>query len=337
MGYHNRVFMKKIIMTNIPSSSLIAGFPFLLLFIGLFLSCVCSQAEAGCEICEKRKNPPKEIASLPYVITQPGKYLLQPYYSLYPHSSQQALITIQSDNVWVDLRGNTLNLQGHQGAGIIIEGKKNVNIMNGSLLNSNSPGSLQDNNLSTSLPALTSSTGSSHLLAFASSQFANPPHSCVGVAIMPGSNNIKIQNVNFDKLFIGIAGIDEVHHVEINHCTGTDCGYGSSPQENSSSNLRGGFIVIAPSQPTKSFVSSNITLRNCTASGHEGLFGIALFNCRDSSLKNCVLETTSADNLTATAGLVAILCQDCLFQNIKDIDNLPCVQLFSCQNCYANE
>jgi parallel beta-helix repeat protein len=328
--------MKK---TFIPITSLsrYLSYPFLLLFIGFFLSCVYSQAEAGCDICEKRKNPPKEIASLPYVITQPGKYLLQPYYALYHHTSQQALITVQADNVWVDLRGNTLNLQGHQGAGIIIEGKKNVHIMNGSFSNSNSPNSLLDNNLSASLPALTSNIGRSDLLAFASSQFANPPHSCVGVAILPGSNNIKVQNINCNKLFIGIAGMDNVHHIEISHCTGTDCGNRSNPQDNGFSSLKGGFIVIAPSQPTESFVSTNITLRNCTASGQEGLFGIALYNSRDSSIKNCVLETTPADNLTVPGGLVAILCQDCLFQNIRDIDNHPCVQLFSCQNCYANE
>jgi hypothetical protein len=329
--------MKKTIFADVSTPKPYVKHSVVFLFIMLYLNCYFSRAEAGCSACEQRRNPTKEINSLPYVITKPGKYLLQPQYSLYPDNMYKALITIQSDDVWLDLKGNALNLQGHQGAGIIIEGRNNVHIMHGSILNSNLPSSLQENTVSTSYPVLTSSTELSDLIYFTSSQFATPYHSCVGIALMPGSNNIKIQNIVFNQLFIGIAGIDEIHYVEISQCTGIDCGNSGSLQEDGSSSLKGGFVVIAPSQPIESTLSSHITLRNCKASGQAGLFGVALFNCRDSLLKNFILQTPASDNVSsATAGLVAILCQDCTFHNILDVNNQPCAHVFSCRNCYAN-
>lgn len=302
------------------------------------LTCLYSYVEAGCKMCEKRKNPPIEIHSLPYVITQPGKYMLRPYYALYPQGIHKALISVQSDNVWIDLRGNTLHLEGRDTAGILIDGKKNVHIMNGSFFNANAPLSLESDTLMPPHPTPNLSSSVDELMAFASGQFADPVHACVGVAVMSGSSNIRMQNLVFNQLYIGIAGIDDIHHVEITHCQGINCGHCADISNLGRSSFRGGFIVIAPTQPTHVPISSNITLRSCKVISPAGFAGIALCNSKNSSAKYCLLETSSSDIYTnALSGLVAIFCHDSLFQYITNTHEHSCTHLYTCKNCYWEE
>jgi hypothetical protein len=302
---------------------------------GLFLGF--GRLEAECRVCEQKKNPPKEINSLPYTITEEGKYFLSSTYAWYPERAHRAVIFIESDNVWLDLKGNTLNLQGFQGAGIIIEGKKNVHIMNGSIVNSNCPSSIVENGSADHLYGLAALGTRSEALHFASCQYASPCTSCVGIVMQPGSKSVKLQILTFKDIFIGIAGIDNVNHAEIIKCIGINCGIDSSFVDAGDAAPKGGFIIIAPSQPYDNIFASNIEIRNCKAFGHKSLFGIALFNCQNSNVKNCIIDFGNPNIFSDAGGLVAILCQNCAFQKINDPEYTPCVKTLYCQNCSVEE
>lgn len=78
---------------------------------------------------------PKVITKLPYIISKPGDYALSKTLN---YTGNTDAITVQADDVTIDLRGNLLNYAGTDGATITFAailgvGRKNVTVRNGTI------------------------------------------------------------------------------------------------------------------------------------------------------------------------------------------------------------
>lgn len=291
--------------------------------------------EGGCTACGKNRNNAIIIDSLPYTIKNSGLYVLRPHIEIKSHDDTTPLVSIESNDVRLDLFGNTLDLGGTQGSAIIVHDYRGIEIFNGQIAHSGIPDfesdSFQSPKIKKSEPLsphqLDLLDSITHQPEAYRSPFGSSSISCAGIKIMAGSKYVLVQNITFKEVFVGIACIDNVENITIRNCKGLECG-GLS---------RGGFIAIAPSSFSIYSTSKNISISNCTSHTQKGQFGLALFNSKNSQVQNCVFHVESndsaGDTFSASAGLNAVLCKGCLFESVMDHNNLGCIKAFFCENC----
>jgi len=146
------------------------------------------------------------------------------------------------------------------------------------------------------------------------------PFNGVGIGLSKSSQNIKIDNVIFDHLFIGIAAPESVNNILVTNCVGFECGFDYSvpgqQQILTEGAHRGGFAIFSTFGNDH---STNVTMKNCIAYTGVGAFGTFFANVQNVSLEDCVMAIDTietASDWAKTASLIsAFFSQDIVLKN----------------------
>ncbi len=229
---------------------------------------------------------------IPLTINFPGKYSVAQHLTW---DGAGAAITILSSDVDLDLNGQSIDLQFQGGSGIIVQNAETVQIRNGSILNTKTPnvafkasnapvGNIKlslDSNTTISAALLEQVTTASFYTPF---DLVNPLSS-LGVGLQ-GTRDIVIENMLFDRCYIGIGSVGVTNQSTINNCQFYQCGYDAGPSF-APIRYRGGGIFFWTDLGT---TSSYIDINNCIGTSTIAKNGVDIENAAFVSCRNSIMK-----------------------------------------------
>lgn len=271
------------------------------------------------------------IDRLPASITKAGNWQLSSSleFDAQANPSQERAITIFADDVYLDFNHHTVDMQGKAGTAIVLDGVARVTISNGIIKNSGNPGPLPPAPLALNLPWFGQFT-QEDLDYFINNNPAFPnttpsawptvcamkPLNGVGIAVINGCNDITIENMTFEEIFIGIFGMsstqngtDGSSNITINNCRGIKCG--------SSIDRGGAFVTFGTltfqgshnladyddnSRSNGLKIFKNIQISNCNVISHTQSHTFFLSCCNQCLVQNCSIPKDAWGSITLFMG-----------------------------------
>ncbi len=276
------------------------------------------------EKCKKCKKS-FVIDKIPFNCSQPGVYKVK--CNLTAQEKGGIGIIISSSDVYLDLTNHTVDMNNQGGTAILVSNLSNVQIVNGTIINSGIPTAVAPTNPDV-VPDLTSATtpldGYNLFLATEQANGLQNPlaipvfYDCAAIGLQGSVSDIAIKNVTFINTFVGIAANAPVQNIKIDQCQAYDGGHNFGT-ELGNDGQRGGFAIFfnPNTDPNAVSKSDGIHISNCIGNSLNWQFGIALYSARDSSINACKMKGGTDTGLGS--------------------NEINCHALFFCDNCTLSQ